>query len=64
MSYRTDDPHKDFDRWDRQREEWLESRPVCDGCFNPIQDDHYYDINGEKMCEDCLIHYFRRVIEA
>ena len=28
----TDDPLSDFDRYDRQQEEWLNSLPVCDCC--------------------------------
>lgn len=63
MRYRTDNPYKDFERHDREQQEWLDSRPVCDGCFNPIQDDFYYDIYDQKICEDCLKQYFRRSVE-
>lgn len=50
----TDDPLSDFDRYDRQQEEWLNSLPVCDCCGEPIQDDFCYEINGELICTDCL----------
>lgn len=51
--YRTNDPHADFDRWDREREAWLNSRPVCSKCHHHIQDDEAYCINGRWICDDC-----------
>lgn len=59
----TDDPLSDFDRYDRQQEEWLNSRPVCDCCGEPIQDDFCYEINGDLICEDCLDMYFRKAVD-
>lgn len=32
---------------------WLESRPLCDDCYEAIQDDHYYDWSGSHICERC-----------
>ena len=49
----TDDPERDFLRWDAENEEWLKSRPVCVMCGEPIQDDCYYDFGGGPMCEEC-----------
>ena len=59
----TDDPLSDFDRYDRQHEEWLNSLPVCDCCGEPIQDDFCYEINGDMICEDCLDMHFRKAVE-
>lgn len=59
----TDDPLSDFDRYDRQQEEWLNSLPVCDCCGEPIQDDFCYEINGDLICKDCLDMYFRKAVE-
>lgn len=59
----TDDPLSDFDRYDRQQEEWLNSRPVCDCCDEPIQDDFCYEINGDLICEDCLDMHFRKAVD-
>ena len=57
----TDDPIRDFERHDAEQEEWLERLPVCDDCGEHIQDEHYYDINGFKICPDCLKEYEREV---
>ena len=62
MPFRTDDPAADFDRWDREQQKWLDSRPVCDNCDNPIQHEHYYLINGDNICPDCMERYFRKEV--
>ena len=61
--YRTDDPLRDFDRYEREQAEWLESRPVCADCGNPVQDEHYYLIEGEVICPDCLEENYRKEID-
>ena len=33
---------------------WLDSRPVCDGCGDPIQEDYYYEIGDMMLCERCI----------
>ena len=35
----TDNPLHDFYVHDSEETEWLNSRPVCDECGEPIQDD-------------------------
>ena len=50
----TDDPLYDFDRWDARREEWLKTRPVCDECGEPIQEEYGYSFEGQLLCEDCF----------
>ena len=56
--YRTDNPIADFDSWDaeqeRARREFLEDCYTCEKCGEPIEDDCYYEINGEKWCEHCI----------
>lgn len=34
--------------------------PVCTCCGNPIYEDHYYLIDEETLCEDCLNDLFRK----
>lgn len=51
---RTDNPVRDFDRWDRQREKALEQLPRCSECDKPIQDEYCYEINGELICPECM----------
>ena len=29
--------------------------PVCDCCGQPIWDAWYYEINGDKVCDNCVI---------
>ena len=52
--YRTDDPIADFNAWDAEQHKQLESCDKCDSCGNHIQDDHYYEINGELWCPTCI----------
>ena len=60
MSYfRSGDPLADFDRYEREQEKRLEQLPVCDYCGEPIQDDFFYQINGENYCPDCMEGHFR-----
>ena len=55
--YRTDDPERDFDRWEAEREKKLIVLPVCAYCDEPIQDDELYDFDGELVCCDCVRDY-------
>ena len=37
MSYfRSNDPDRDFDRWDKAQQAWEDSLPHCDICGEPI----------------------------
>jgi hypothetical protein len=64
MSYfRSGDPLADFDRWDREQNEALKRLPVCEKCRRRIQDDDYYDVHGEILCEDCMKDKYRRSVE-
>ena len=56
----SDDPLLDFARYDREQTRLLKQLPECDYCGKPIQDEHYFDINGDVMCEKCLIRSFRK----
>lgn len=53
----TDDPVADFHAYDRERQEWLDSLPVCACCKEPIQDRRYFEIEGETVCGECLTEY-------
>lgn len=59
----SDDPAADFDRYDREQAKRLAQLPKCDICDQPIQDDHYYLINGDNVCPGCLDDQFRKEIE-
>lgn len=54
------DPMDHFNRRDAEEARWLRSRPVCDICGEPIQDESYHDLNGKKVCSDCLDSYLEK----
>ena len=55
MSYfRCGDPLDDFNRLDREESAWLESRPKCSECGEPIQSEKCYIIHGVVYCPDCI----------
>ena len=60
--YRTDDPVADFDRYDRDRADKESRLPHCDCCGCAISN-HYWNINGEIYCEECLNDNFMRDAE-
>lgn len=59
----TDDPFADFDRYDAEQQKQLDRLPKCDICDHPIQDDHYYQINGDNVCPACLDNEFRKDVD-
>ena len=61
--FRHGDPLDDFEELDREQAKQLEALPKCDICDQPIQDDHYYEINGDNVCPRCLENEFRKEIE-
>ena len=64
MMHYSDDPIRDAELTQLDQERWLESRPVCDCCGEPIQDDYYFYMGeGERICEDCMIANYRVPIE-
>lgn len=60
--YRTDDPLADFLRHDAEEQAWLDSLPICAYCNEPIQDEYYYEINDEPVCEECLNREHRKAV--
>ena len=55
-----------YDRWkqhDVEQQEQLDKLPLCSICDERIQDDYYFEINDECICEDCLNDNFRKDIE-
>ena len=59
----TDNPLADFASWDAEQTAQLERLPVCADCGEPMQDDHYYLINDEVICPDCLESGYRKDID-
>lgn len=63
MFYRTGDPLADFNRWDAEQQAALNKLPKCSECDEPIQDDCYYEINGECVCPECLDNNHKHWVE-
>lgn len=63
MCIRTNDPAADYDRYDAEREASLERLPKCDYCDKYIQDDCFYEINEEVICEECINDNFRKSVD-
>lgn len=55
----TDDPAKDFDRWDMEQARREARLPVCDCCGEIINDDFYWEIDDEILCADCMNERYR-----
>lgn len=65
MSYfRNGDPLDDFDRLDRQQAEYEARLPHCEKCNKPINDDIYFDADGEILCEKCMHDRYARSTES
>ena len=54
MMYRTDDPVRDFENYDREQQRRLERYPICECCGEHIQDEKLYYIDGRFFCEECI----------
>ena len=62
-TYITDDPVKDAERYYGEQDDALEKLPKCSYCGHHIQDDRYFEINGEAFCEECMWENFSKKIE-
>ena len=54
-------PIDDFYDLEIEKAEWLKSLPLCTECDEPIQDDFYYVINSETLCEECMKEKYQKV---
>ena len=62
MFFYSDDPLRDFDRWDAEQQKKLKELPICEDCGEHIQDESAFYINGDWICEDCIDAYRRDVL--
>ena len=61
MTRITDDPIADAERWIREQDKQLERLPHCDYCGEPIQEEYYFDLCGDRVCERCIDEMKRKV---
>lgn len=59
----TDDPVKDHDRYQEEKDNQLQKFPKCSICDYHIQDDYLYEINDELICEKCIKDNFRKPVD-
>lgn len=59
------DNYKAWEYAERERERRLARLPICEGfrCGKRIQDEDYYDVDGEILCEECMRRKYRRKTE-
>lgn len=69
--YNTNNPLRDADRYDLECQKFLDSRPICHACREPIQEDVCYCFNGHQYCLACkdyaaddILHEFLGVTMA
>lgn len=56
----TDDPVKDYDRYDKEQQAKLDKLPRCSECDEPIQSEKCYEFNDELICPECLENYHEK----
>lgn len=63
--FRHGDPLDDFNRLDAEQARMEARLPVCEGrkCGKRIDEDFYYEIEGEILCEDCMNRRYRKYTE-
>lgn len=63
--YYSDDPARDFDRYDMEQERKRARLPICDNrkCRRQIDAEHYYEIDGDILCEKCMNDRYRKNTE-
>lgn len=63
MSFYSDDPVADFERYDAAQQDKLKELPECSECGEPIQDEHYYEFDCYFYCENCVCDKHRKRTE-
>ena len=53
----SDDPLRDFHRYDAYKEKLLQRLPICADCGEHIQDEYAYRIYEDWICESCMENY-------
>ena len=52
-----------WEKYDRDLEKALARRPQCEKCGKHIQDDYYFEINNEVLCQGCMEDQYMRSTE-
>ena len=54
------DNYELFKQYEDNQQSKLDRLPTCTNCGEYIQDDYYYEIDNECICEECLNDNFRK----
>lgn len=62
---RIPDNYDMYEHREIEQERRLARLPICEGykCGKRIQDEDYYDVDGEILCEECMKRKYRRKTE-
>lgn len=61
--YYSDNPVRDYDRFDAEQERAMQKYPECACCGKRITDDFLFYIEGDIYCEECMEDEFRRPVD-
>lgn len=56
----SDNPERDFDRYEAEQQRKLDRLPKCAHCGEPIQDEDCYKIDGDLVHSDCATDYLEK----
>lgn len=59
----TDNPDRDFARWDAEQAEWESKCPECEICGNGITEETLIEVDGFFFHEDCFMKENRIYLE-
>ena len=51
------DNYDEYKKHEAEQEAWLNKRPICEECEEPIQDETLYDIGGHLYCKSCIDNF-------
>lgn len=60
----TDDPVRDFERYDAEQAEKMRSFPTCSICGEVVYDDYITDLYGDIICNSCLEDFREEILEG
>lgn len=50
----TDDPVRDYERYDAEQAQRLAKLPKCSCCGEPIEQEMALELDGEFICDSCI----------
>lgn len=59
----TDDPLRDFERWEDEQYLWEQNRPICCECGEHITDEVMWEFEGKNYCERCVNDHKQYIID-